>query len=136
MRTNIHGRGYDGEHFTGYYGFASYFLTGESKAYHVRNGAANRIRPKQNFQWNGKGLGAWEVAAGYDYINLNSGVIRGGQADMVRFALNWYPHPNVKLQNNIIYTLNVDTSGSQIPRTAGFNNAELAAWLTQLQFDF
>jgi phosphate-selective porin OprO/OprP len=63
-------------------------------------------------------------------------VIRGGQADMVRFALNWYPHPNVKLQNNIIYTLNVDTSGSQIPRTAGFNNAELAAWLTQLQFDF
>jgi len=54
----------------------------------------------------------------------------------VRFALNWYPHPNVKLQNNIIYTLNVDTSGSQIPRTAGFNNAELAAWLTQLQFDF
>ena len=25
--------------------------------------------------------------------------------DMVRFALNWYPHPNVKIQNNIIYTL-------------------------------
>ena len=55
---------------------------------------------------------------------------------MVRFALNWYPHPNVKLQNNIIYTLNMDTSGSPIARTAGFNNAELAAWLTQLQFDF
>ena len=136
LRTNINGLGYDNEHFTGYYGFASYFLTGESKAYHVRNGAANRIKPKQNFQWNGPGWGAWEVAAGYDYINLNSGVVRGGKADMVRFALNWYPHPNVKLQNNIIYTLNVDTSGSPIARTAGFNNAELGAWLTQLQFDF
>jgi phosphate-selective porin OprO/OprP len=137
LRTNINGRGYDhGEHFTGYYGFASYFLTGESKAYHVRNGAANRIKPKQNFQWNGSGWGAWEIAAGYDYINLNSGVVRGGKADMVRVALNWYPHPNVKLQNNIIYTLDVDTSGSPIARTAGFNNAELAAWLTQLQFDF
>jgi len=43
LRTNINGLGYSGEHFTGYYGFASYFFTGESKAYHVRNGAANRI---------------------------------------------------------------------------------------------
>ncbi len=136
LRTNINGLGYDDEHFTGYYGFASYFLTGESKAYHVKNGAANRIKPRQNFQWNGSGWGAWEVAAGYDYINLNSGVIRGGQADMVRFALNWYPHPNIKIQNNIIHVLNVDTAGSAIPRTAGFHNAELSAFLTQVQVEF
>ena len=31
--------------------------------------------------------------------------------DLVRFALNWYPHPLFKIQNNIIYTLNIDTSG-------------------------
>jgi phosphate-selective porin OprO/OprP len=136
LRTNINGQGYDGEHFTGYYGFASYFLTGESKAYHVRNGAANRIKPRQNFQWNGSGWGAWEIAGGYDYINLNSGVIRGGKMDMVRFALNWYPHTHVKVQNNITYVLNVDTSGSPIPRTAGFNNADLASFLTQVQVDF
>src|SRR5687768_3373372 len=136
LRTNINGRGYDGEHLTGYYGFASYFLTGESKAYHVRNGAANRIRPRQNFQWNGSGWGAWEIAAGYDYINLNSGVIRGGQADMVRFAINWYPHPNIKIQNNIVHMLNVDTAGSAIPRTAGFHNADLSAFLTQAQVEF
>lgn len=136
LRTNINGPGYDDEHFTGYYGFASYFLTGESKAYHVRNGAANRIKPRQNFQWNGSGWGAWEIAAGYDYINLNCGVIRGGQADMVRFALNWYPHPNIKIQNNIIHMLNVDTAGSAIPRTAGFHNADLSAFLTQAQVEF
>jgi phosphate-selective porin OprO/OprP len=136
LRTNINGLGYDNEHLTGYYGFASYFLTGESKAYHVRNGAANRIKPKQNFQWNGSGWGAWEIAAGYDYINMNSGVIRGGKADMVRFALNWYPHSHVKVQNNIIHVLNVDTSGSPIARTAGFHNADLSAFLTQVQVDF
>jgi phosphate-selective porin OprO/OprP len=136
LRTNINGQGYDGEHFTGYYGFASYFLTGESKAYHVRNGAANRIKPRQNFQWNGSGWGAWEIAAGYDYINLNSGVIRGGKMDMFRFGLNWYPHTHVKVQNNITYVLNVDTSGSPIPRTAGFNNADLSSFLTQVQVDF
>ena len=38
--------GYDNEHFKGYYGYASYFLTGESRTYHVRNGASNRIRPQ------------------------------------------------------------------------------------------
>ncbi len=136
LRTNINGIGYNNEHFTGYYGFASYFLTGESKTYHVRNGAANRIKPKQRFQWNGSGWGAWEIAAGYDYLNLTSGVIKGGQMDMVRFALNWYPHPNVKIQNNVTHVLNVDTSGSTIPRTQGFNNAHLSSFLTQVQVDF
>ncbi len=136
LRTNINGVGYDNEHFTGYYGFASYFLTGESKAYHIRNAAGNRIKPRQNFQWNGPGWGAWEIAAGYDYINLNSGVIRGGQADMIRFALNWYPHTHIKVQNNITYVLNINTEGSTIPRTAGFNNADLSSFLTQVQVDF
>ncbi|MDE2365737.1 MAG: porin, partial [Betaproteobacteria bacterium] len=136
LRTNINGIGYDNEHLTGYYGFASYFLTGESKTYHVRNGAANRIKPKQRFQWNGSGLGAWEVAAGYDYINLNSGVIRGGQMDMVRFALNWYPHPNVKVQNNVTHTLNINTSGSPSARSQGFNNGHISSFLTQVQVDF
>jgi phosphate-selective porin OprO/OprP len=136
LRTNINGIGYDNEHLIGYYGFASYFLTGESKTYHVRNGAANRIKPKQRFQWNGPGWGAWEIAAGYDFINLNSGVIRGGRMDMVRFALNWYPHPNVKVQNNVTHVLNIDTSGSPSARSQGFNNGHISSFLTQVQVDF
>ncbi|MDN5936539.1 MAG: OprO/OprP family phosphate-selective porin, partial [Nitrosospira sp.] len=136
LRTNINGLGYSGEHLTGYYGYVSYFLTGESRTYHVRNGAANRIRPKQNFQLNGPGWGAWEVAAGYDYIDMNSGVIKGGQADMVRFGLNWYPHSHVRILNNIIHVLDINTARSTIPRTAGFHNADLSAFLTQVQVDF
>ena len=147
LRTNINGTGYDGEHLTGYYGFASYFLTGESKAYHVRNGAANRIKPNRPFQWNGPGWGAWEIAAGYDYINMNSGAIRGGQADMVRIGLNWYPHSNVKFQTNIIHMLDINTaatptangngySGGAGARTNSWNDADLSAFLTQLTVDF
>lgn len=147
LRTNINGTGYDGEHLTGYYGFASYFLTGESKAYHVRNGAANRIKPNRPFQLSGSGWGAWEIAAGYDYINMNSGVIKGGQADMVRFGLNWYPHSNVKFQSNIIYMLNINTAGTPITNTDGYsggagarangwNNGDLGAFLTQVTVDF
>lgn len=147
LRTNINGVGYDGEHLTGYYGFVSYFLTGESKAYHVRNGAANRIRPNRPFQWNGSGWGAFELAAGYDYIDMNSGVIRGGRADMVRFGFNWYPHSNVKFQANVIHMLDINTartpitntdgySGGAGARTNGWNNGDLSAFLTQWTIDF
>ncbi len=149
LRTNINGFGYSGEHLTGAYGFLSYFLTGESKAYHVRNGAANRIRPRQPFQWgSGSGWGAWEVAAGYDYIDMNNGIIKGGKADMARIGLNWYPHSNVKWQANIQHVLNVNTSGTPRneagtgysggagARTNGFHNADLTVFMTQLQVDF
>lgn len=147
LRTNINGFGYDNEHLTGYYGFVSYFLTGESKAYHVRNGAANRIKPHQNFQWNGPGWGAWEVAFGYDYINMNSGVITGGRADLIRFGLNWYPHSNVKWLANVVHVLDINTSrtptangngyaGGAGARTNAFNNADLSIFMTQVQVDF
>ena len=149
LRTNINGLGYNaGEHLTGYYGFASYFLTGESKTYHVRNGAANRIRPKSVFGWgSNSGWGAWEVASGYDYINMNSGVITGGKADMARVALNWYPHNNIKWQWNVSHLLNVDTaktptadgngySSGAGARTHAFNNADLTVFTTLLTVDF
>ena len=147
LRTNINGVGYDGEHLTGYYGFISYFLTGESKTYHVRNGAANRLKPRKPFHWNGTGLGAWEIAAGYDYIDMNSGAIKGGEMDMFRFGLNWYPHSNVKFQSNIIHVFNINTAGTPITntngysggagaRTNGWNNGDLSAFLTQITVDF
>ncbi|WP_242447274.1 OprO/OprP family phosphate-selective porin [Nitrosomonas supralitoralis] len=147
LRTNINGVGYDGEHLTGYYGFISYFLTGESKAYHVRNGAANRIRPNRPFQWNGSGWGAFELAVGYDFIDLNSGIIRGGQADMIRFGFNWYPHSNIKFQANVVHMLDINTartpitntdgySGGAGARTNGWNNADFSAFLTQWTIDF
>ena len=147
LRTNINGVGYDGEHLTGYYGYVSYFLTGESRAYHVRNGAANRIKPHRPFQLNGTGWGAWEIAAGYDYIDMNSGVIKGGRADMLRFGLNWYPHSNVKFQANVVHMLDINTartpitntegySGGARARTNGWNNADFSAFLTQWTIDF
>jgi phosphate-selective porin OprO/OprP len=149
LRTNINGLGYNAnEHLTGYYGFASYFLTGESKTYHVRNGAANRLRPRSVFGWgSNSGWGAWEVASGYDYINMNSGVITGGKADMARVALNWYPHNNIKWQWNVSHLLSVDTaktpttdgngySGGAGARTNAFNNADLTVFTTLLTVDF
>lgn len=147
LRTNINGIGYDNENLTGYYGFISYFLTGESKAYHVRNGAANRIKPNSPFQFGGPGWGAWEVAFGYDYIDMNSGVINGGKMDMIRFGLNWYPHSNVKFQTNVVHALDINTSsttktntngysGGAGARTHGWDNGNFSALITQWTVDF
>ncbi|MDT8364493.1 MAG: porin [Nitrosomonas sp.] len=146
LRVNINGTGYDDEHLTGYYGYASYFLTGESRVYHVKNGAWNRITPKNNFKWNSSGWGAWEIAAGYDFLDMNNGNIRGGKADMLRFALNWYPHSHVRIMTNIIHVLNVNTSGVvnfnaagdavANSRSQGFDDANITSFLTRVQVDF
>ena len=78
---------------------------------------------------------------------MNSGAIKGGQADMVRIGLNWYPHSNVKFQSNIIHMLDINTartpttntdgySGGAGARTNGWNNADLSAFMTQVTVDF
>ncbi|HKX53992.1 MAG TPA: porin [Nitrosospira sp.] len=136
LRTDVNGHGYSGESLFGFYGYLSYFLTGESRVYHVKNGAWNRIKPFQAFQLNGPGWGAWEVAAGYDYLNLNDGVIRGGKADLIKFGLNWYPHSHVRVMTNYVHVLDVNTAGVADRRSAGFNNANLDMWLTRFQVDF
>jgi phosphate-selective porin OprO/OprP len=136
LRTDVHGRGYSGEAMYGFYGYLSYFLTGESRVYHVKNGAWNRMKPFQDFQLTGPGWGAWEIAAGYDYMNMNDGVIKGGKASLIRFGLNWYPHSHIRVMTNYVHVLDINTAGVADRRSAGFNNANLDMWLTRFQVDF
>ncbi|MCH7520959.1 MAG: hypothetical protein IIB42_04535, partial [Candidatus Marinimicrobia bacterium] len=50
--------------FDAFYAMASYFITGENRAYKRSAGAFDRVKPKRNFSLNGedRGPGAWEVA--------------------------------------------------------------------------
>jgi phosphate-selective porin OprO/OprP len=142
LRTNINGVGFNnGEHLTGAYVFGSLFLTGESKTYHVRNGAANRIKPITPFQWNGPGWGAWELATGWDYIDMSSGAVKGGSMDMLRLGVNWYPHSNVKLQTNFQHVLGIKVadsgaSGYSGRRSEAWSDGNLDVFMTQLAVDF
>ncbi|QWF71311.1 porin [Methylomonas paludis] len=127
IQTDVSGIGYTNESLNGYYGFVSYFLTGESRTYKAKTGAWDRIKPNSNFSTHGGGWGAWELAAGYDYLNLNSGVIHGGRASTGKFGINWYPMSHVKLMANLIHYLNVDTADINVVKADGSTDAAATA---------
>lgn len=135
LQANISGTGYDGETLDGYYAYGSYFLTGESRAYKGSTGAWNRLKPNHNFDLD-SGWGAWEIAAGYDYLNLNDGVINGGRAATARVALNWYPNSHFRLMANLVHVLDINTTNNTGARQRAFNNADLDLFEMRAQVDF
>jgi phosphate-selective porin OprO/OprP len=74
---------------------ARYMLTGEVHEYDVRDGQFGSIDPMSD-------CGAFEVAARYDYVNLNSKNIRGGSEHNVTVGLNWFVNKSVRLSANYI----------------------------------
>ncbi|WP_333878042.1 OprO/OprP family phosphate-selective porin [Methylobacter sp.] len=135
IQTDISGTGYNGESLSGYYGYMTYFLTGESRAYKSKTGAWDRLKPNRNFDMKG-GWGAWELAAGYDSINLNDGVIRGGRASTAKLGINWYPNSHVRVMADYVHALDINTGGVADIRSAGFNNADLDVIETRVQLDW
>jgi phosphate-selective porin OprO/OprP len=89
--------------FSGFYVFASYFLTGEHRVYD--EGAFGRVKPAVNFHPTKGGWGAWEVAARYSHLDLNDNAIQGGEEDDFTFGLNWYLNPNTRWMFNYIYAM-------------------------------
>jgi phosphate-selective porin OprO and OprP len=134
IQTNISGHGYNGNTLDGYYGYASYFLTGESRAYKGKTAAWDRIKPNRNFDFHSGGWGAWEVAAGYDYIDLNDDVITGGRASTTKFGLNWYPNSHFRVMGNFVHVLSLSYPKGKEVR--GFNNADLDMFEMRAQVDF
>jgi phosphate-selective porin OprO/OprP len=106
--------------FHGGYVTASYFLTGENRAYDHTYGRENTFyidRPFTN-AWltrdeNGGvtcGPGAWEIAARFSYLNLNDGPLQGGVMTGITLGLNWYLNNNLKIQVNYVHNARYDKS--------------------------
>ena len=89
--------------FGGWYVQLTYFLTGEHRHYDLGKAVFGRTKPKTNFLGPDGGGGAWEVGARYSSLDLNDGVIRGGELDDVTLGLNWYLNPNTRVMWNFIY---------------------------------
>jgi phosphate-selective porin OprO and OprP len=105
--------------FSGGYIQLAYTLTGENRAYDKRYGIIDRnyfgTQGPYNNAWFVRGddgrytfnWGAWEIAARYSYLNLNSGyglsTIQGGVMNGYTLGLNWYLNANFKVQFDYVY---------------------------------
>lgn len=97
MHTQLNGKNYSADdHFEGYYAYASYFLTGESRNYDTKKGAFGRQKPNKNFSLKNGGWGAWEIAARFDSLDMNTQHVSGGNLQTGTAALNWYLNPHVR----------------------------------------
>ncbi len=81
--------------FNGWNMQARYMLTGERLSYDVDSGNFCSIVPDSVF-------GAVELAARFDYINLNSKNVIGGSEHDVTVGINWFINQNVRLSLNYI----------------------------------
>ncbi|MCA1901412.1 MAG: hypothetical protein LDL53_04235 [Candidatus Hydrogenedens sp.] len=89
--------------FQGGYIYSSYFLTGEHRTYNNKTGTLSRVKPNKNFSPKAGTWGAWELGLRYSWIDLDSGIIRGGKGEDWTLGLNWYLNPNARIYVN--YTL-------------------------------
>jgi phosphate-selective porin OprO and OprP len=84
----------DANNLWGGYLSASYFLTGEHRNYNPEQGAFERVKVSNPLH-NG-GLGAWEIGARADYIDLNNEGIKGGEQISYIAGVNWYANDYVR----------------------------------------
>lgn len=92
---------------SGFYVFASFFVTGEHRKY--KNGAFSRVSPLENFDGEG-GMGAIELAIRYSMLDYEDGVyyesvsdgMPEGQLSTLTFGVNWYLNPNMRIMVNYI----------------------------------
>ena len=108
IRTDVDRSVGDNLVFDGYYGYASWFLTGESRNYKADKGIFDIITPNKPFSLMTGGLGAWELAARYSEIDLNDDDISGGRERNITAGLNWYPNSYIRFMANYIHVLDLD----------------------------
>ena len=76
--------------FTGYYGTASWILTGESRPYVRQRRLRRRRRPAAP-------LGRRELALRYSHLDLTDGALDGGELDKWSFNLSWWASAQWKI---------------------------------------
>jgi phosphate-selective porin OprO/OprP len=83
----------------GGYAFISWFVTGESRAYDLLNGAFLQPVPRRP-------LGALELAVRYSVLDLNEQDVTGGFGENWTFGVNWYVNNFVRFTANYMIVHN------------------------------
>jgi len=118
------------ESFDGFYAYATWFVTGETRPF--RGGNFDRVRPLR--QLGKDGFGALELALRYDRLDLSNTPIlarAGTRAESLTLGLNWYFNPYAKLMFNW-----VRFDGRNTPLDPIGASTEGDAIATRLHLDF
>lgn len=117
--------------FDGFYVYATWYLTGESRAASYKQYTKDPERPgtfgqiKILHPWSAGGWGAWELAARVSEINLNDGSvlfaqplgaranIQGGRQTDFTLGLNWYPDIGIRFMANWVNVLQYSANFSR-----------------------
>lgn len=81
----------------GFYAYVSYFLTADKRAYSNSDAIFGTVTPSSD-------AGAWEIAARFSTLDMNDGAVRGGDADAITFAVNYYMTRDLRFQANYVMT--------------------------------
>jgi phosphate-selective porin OprO/OprP len=92
----------------------SVVVTGEAHPYNIERAAWGRPHPDYPFSLAEGGIGAWEIAARYSTVDLNSNVvpgvsqsvtggIYGGKQQIGAVALDWYPNDWIRFMLQFRY---------------------------------
>ena len=143
MQASVSGQGYNNDTVRGYDIYGGWFLTGESRPYDEKKGTWGRVKPKSNFI-GGHGWGAWEVAARFDLMDMNTKNIKGGSIDAGTLALNWYLTPRVRLMTDWVHVFGQQNSNvcKGFPAQGSsasigcFNGLSPDIWETRVSFDY
>lgn len=109
-------------------------LTGESRRYKGSDGEFKYLVPSQPFNFHEGTWGAWEVATRFDYLDLDSEDIQGGQETRATLALNWYLNRYFRMMADYSRSLNVD--GSPITTSSGGEPDDVNAVTIRAQWAF
>lgn len=94
--------------FAGYYASVSYFLTNDSRPYSNSSAAFGTLTPSAD-------TGAWEIGARLSNLDLTDLDIRGGQADVLTLAVNYYMTRNIRFQANYMMADSDAVAGNDDP---------------------
>lgn len=89
--------------FSGGYISVHYILTGETWPYDPKVGTFRSLNPARPFGLREKGSGAWEISARVSTVDLDDGIVRGGQMDIGMIGLNWHWNKHTKWMLNVGY---------------------------------
>lgn len=116
--------------FDGGYVSVGWMLTGEAREYNAKRGLVGRLKPGAPFVMGGPGLGAWELAARFNTLDLTDETVTGGEMDSVTLGVNWYPNQFARLMLNYVRN-DLDSTGP-----VAFRNTDPEYVMVRVQADF